>query len=274
LLPAVDAAARNRAVPTRSPSGPSRSERKQDANVGKLLQPSSNTQPEPQAQPFTIGDAPSSRTQALAQPAPTTSSHHRTPRRQGEARRAASAVLAEAAGAATKTANNKDVKPQIAFEPAASSAAQTPQAAPAVIQSARVLERMGQSEIRVGLNSDGFGSIELHARVSQDQVGASIATSHTELRAAMMAEMPSLKQAIAQHQLRLDGFNLDARTGAQTGDTGHNGGNPSGPRSWIQSGPEVSECDDDLAAQETSLPASVDSTTFFQTECPRLERKI
>jgi flagellar hook-length control protein FliK len=150
--------------------------------------------------------------------------------------------------------NSKDEGPQIAFASPAS-AVPGPQAAPVVIQSLRVLERMGRSEIRVGLNSSGFGNIELHARVNQDQVGASIATSHTELHAAMMAEMPSLEHAIAQHQLKLDSFNLDSRTGAQPNDSGAAAGNQSGTsRSWTQSGPEISEFNDDVAAQETSLP--------------------
>ena len=250
-LPVVDdAVARNHAVPTRSPIGSNRSERKQDANLSKPPQSASNTQPDPQAQQSTIGDSPSSKTQELAQHAPATAIHDC----QGKPDTPASAVLPGAVDAAPSANGARDGRLQFAFESAASSLAQNPPAAPVVIQSARVLERMRQSEMRVGLNSDGFGSIELHARVNQDQVGASIATSHTELRAAMMAEMPSLEHAIAQHQLRLDSLNVDSGPNTQTGNTGGNGGNPSGSRSWIQSGPEVSEFNDDMAAQETSLP--------------------
>lgn len=112
---------------------------------------------------------------------------------------------------------------------------------------------MGQSEMRLGLNSGNFGAIELHTHVNQDQVGASIATSHAELRAAMMAEMPSLEHAIAQHQLKLDSFNLDSRTSAQNGGSGDAAGNQS-PRGWTRPGTEVSEFNDDMAAQESSLP--------------------
>jgi len=88
-------------------------------------------------------------------------------------------------------------------------------AAPVVVQSARVLERMGQTEMRVGVNSASFGNIEVRASVQQDRVGAAIATSHTELRAAMAVEMPSLERAMEQHQLRLAAFDLGAHTGSR-----------------------------------------------------------
>jgi len=102
-------------------------------------------------------------------------------------------------------------------------------AAPAsmTVQSARVLERVGQSEMRVGVNTASFGNVELHATLNQDQVGASIATSHLELHAAMMAEMPSLQRAMEQHHLRLDSLDLNARAGSE--DSGGAGGHQ--PRS-------------------------------------------
>ena len=87
--------------------------------------------------------------------------------------------------------------------------------APVAVQSARVLERMGQTEMRVGVNTADFGNLELRASVSQDRVGASIATAHADLRAAMMAEMTSLEHSMEQHQLRLDHLDLGAHGGSQ-----------------------------------------------------------
>ena len=162
-------------------------------------------------------------------------------------------MLPEAVRAAANTADAKDAKPQAASAAPTSTPAESVPAAPAVIQSARVLERMGQSEIRLGLNSKSFGNIELHTHVDQDRVGASIATSHTDLRAAMMAEMPSLERAMAQHQLKLDNLNLDSRTGSQNRDGGAASGDQS-PRSSTQYAGEVSEFGDDAAAQDVTLP--------------------
>jgi flagellar hook-length control protein FliK len=106
-------------------------------------------------------------------------------------------------------------------------------AAPMLVQSARVLERAGNSEMRVGLNTASFGNIELQTHVSQDHVAASITTGHAELRAAMVAEMPSLERAMSQHHLRLDNLDLNARAGGE--DRGAGGDNPSRPQPGTRS---------------------------------------
>jgi flagellar hook-length control protein FliK len=170
---------------------------------------------------------------------------------QDKAGTTANAVLPEAGRGTANTANAKEPLAPSAAPTAPS--AENASAAPAVIQSARVLERMGQSEMRLGLNSNNFGSIELHTRVNQDQVGASIATSHTGLRAAMIAEIPSLERAIAQHQLKLDSLNLEARAGEQNSGNGASAGNQS-PGSSRQPAGEVSEFGDDMAATEVAPP--------------------
>jgi hypothetical protein len=112
---------------------------------------------------------------------------------------------------------------------------------------------MGKAEIRLGLNSSNFGSIELHTSVNQERVGASISTNHAELRSAMIAEMPSLEHAIAQHQMRLDSFQFDTRSGSQGGDSGAWGGNQSGSRGGAQSANRISELREESAAQEVPL---------------------
>ena len=122
---------------------------------------------------------------------------------------------------------------------------------PITVQSARVLERMGQTEMRVGVNTAGFGSVELHASVNQDRVGAVVATNHLELRAAMMAEMPSLQKAMEQHHLRLDSMALNARAGSQ--DDGRFSGQQSGSQRKDSAGIRFSGFADPVPTSE-SLP--------------------
>lgn len=107
---------------------------------------------------------------------------------------------------------------------------------PVVVQSARVLERMGQTEMRVGMNTADFGNVELRTSVGQDRVGASIATAHAELRAAMMAEMPSLERSMEQHQLRLDHLDLGTNGG---GSSSHERGASAQQQPRSQSGGEA-----------------------------------
>jgi hypothetical protein len=85
--------------------------------------------------------------------------------------------------------------------------------------SARVMERIGQSEMHVGLSSSRFGNIEFHTSVSQDRVGTTIATSHVELHAALAAEIPFLEKAMLQHQLTLGRIQLDFRSGNSEADS-------------------------------------------------------
>ena len=122
---------------------------------------------------------------------------------------------------------------------------------PLAIQSARVLEHMGQTEMRVGVNTASFGTVELHATVNQDQIGASITTTHLELHAAMMAEMPSLQRAMEQHHLRLDSFDLNAHPGSQ-----HSGSSASGNHSQsqpgAQSGPRFSASGDSVESLDSA----------------------
>jgi flagellar hook-length control protein FliK len=87
------------------------------------------------------------------------------------------------------------------------------------LQAGRILERMGQSEMHVGVKTADFGTIEVHTSLNQDRVGASLSTSHADLRSAMEAELPSLQQAISRHHLQLDAFDVASHAGGQGGDS-------------------------------------------------------
>ena len=99
----------------------------------------------------------------------------------------------------------------------ASQPADIPAPLPSMVPTAHVLERMGHSEMRVDVNTADFGTIQLHTSVSQDRVGASINTTHLDLRTAMMAEAPSLQQALEQHHLRLGQLDLGTQAGERQG---------------------------------------------------------
>ncbi len=99
----------------------------------------------------------------------------------------------------------------------ASPPADIPAPLPSMVSTAHVLERMGHSEMRVDVNTADFGNIQLHTSVSQDRVGASINTTHLDLRTAMMAEAPSLQQALEQHHLRLGQLDLGTQAGERQG---------------------------------------------------------
>jgi hypothetical protein len=110
-----------------------------------------------------------------------------------------------------------------------------------IVQSARVIGRMEQTEMRVGVNTADFGSVELRAGISQDRVSATISAAHLELHAAMVAEMPSLERAIGQHQLHLDALDFRSPSGNQQrgaeAQQQHHPAMPSGTRLSDTAGP-------------------------------------
>ena len=110
-----------------------------------------------------------------------------------------------------------------------------------VLQTAQLLQDLRRSEIRIGLQTENFGSIRVHATVADDQVGAVISTSHPALSAALAAETPSLEHGIAQHRLHLGSLTLNTSTGNSGNDepgTGRESRQPDIHRTLVSSPPE------------------------------------
>ncbi len=164
--------------------------------------------------------------------------------------------------AASNLAEPDHGKLETSSDAGASSASSTTTATGSgVVQTAHVLERMGQSEMHVGITSSRFGNIELHTSVYRDHVGATIATNHAELRSALAAEMPNLEREMARHQLTLDRFRFDLRGGPA------GGGSESQPHSQPQaSSPErrsgLTAISDSQANAPVQEPIAASSATL------------
>ncbi|MGP8186236.1 MAG: hypothetical protein ACLQKY_09195 [Terracidiphilus sp.] len=63
----------------------------------------------------------------------------------------------------------------------------------AAINTARVIQSMNESEMRVGMHSSEFGGIAIRTTVSQQQVQAQISVDHSELGDAISAHIPSVQ---------------------------------------------------------------------------------
>lgn len=82
-------------------------------------------------------------------------------------------------------------------------AAPLPGASPS-INSAQLTTASNHAEMKIALQADQLGAIELHARVSGEQVGAAILVEKREAHAALAVELPSLQQALSEKQLRVN----------------------------------------------------------------------
>ena len=82
--------------------------------------------------------------------------------------------------------------------------AQTPAApVPGPVQLAQLIARVEQAEMRIGMNTAAFGSVELRASVHANDVGLLIGSEKGDLRTLLANEMPALANTLQQQNLRL-----------------------------------------------------------------------
>jgi len=123
-------------------------------------------------------------------------------------------------------------------EHSASSLASSPQAAPTsaaptlppqdmdgtsnrIVDSAKLMEAAGRSEMRIAMDTDKLGPVELRAHMVGDEVGAAITVEKRDAHAALAVELPALQQALSDKQLRVEQVTLlHASLGSTAGDTG------------------------------------------------------
>jgi hypothetical protein len=100
-----------------------------------------------------------------------------------------SSTLTGAANVTAKTASN----------PAPASTA-APQVLPA-INTAKLIQSMGQSEMRVGMRSTEFGSISISTSASRDLISAQISLDHGELAKTLAAHLPEMQARLGSNQV-------------------------------------------------------------------------
>jgi hypothetical protein len=100
----------------------------------------------------------------------------------------ASATQTGSAGVTTKTPEN-----------AAHVSTALPQSAP-VINTAKLIQSMGQSEMRVGMRSNEFGNISISTSTTRDLVSAQISLEHGELAKTLAAHLPEIQAKLGSNQ--------------------------------------------------------------------------
>ena len=62
--------------------------------------------------------------------------------------------------------------------------------------------------MRIAVQSDNLGNIELHAKVTGDSLGANITVEKRDAHTALAMELPALQQALSDKQLRVEQISL------------------------------------------------------------------
>jgi len=95
----------------------------------------------------------------------------------------------------------------------------------AEVQTARIIEGVGQSEMHIGLRTQAFGSVEVHTALRETQLGLTVSSEKGDLRSFLQADGPTLQTVLQQHDLRFGNIRF-----LQT-ETGHSSGFSSNPDS-------------------------------------------
>ena len=82
--------------------------------------------------------------------------------------------------------------------------------APAIgpVQTAQMVSKAAQSEMRIGLNTAAFGSVEVRTVVRANDVGVLIGSERGDLRSLLANELPGVAQNLQQQNLRLAQVNF------------------------------------------------------------------
>jgi hypothetical protein len=76
------------------------------------------------------------------------------------------------------------------------------------IQMAQLISRVQQAEMRIGMNTSAFGSVEVRAVVHANDVGLVVGSEKGDLRALLSNELPAIANTLQEQNLRLHSVNF------------------------------------------------------------------
>jgi hypothetical protein len=81
-------------------------------------------------------------------------------------------------------------------------------ALPGPVQMAQMVNRVEQSEMRIGMTTAAFGSVEVRTVVHANDVGLVIGSEKGDLRALLSSELPAIANTLQEQNLRLHSVNF------------------------------------------------------------------
>lgn len=154
-----------------------------------------------------------------------------------------------------------------------------------VINTAKLIHSMGQSEMRVGMRSDEFGNISISTTASKDVITAQISLDHSELAKTLAAQLPEMQARLNSGQTVNVHIDMNS-TGARQ-EAGQGAGQGSGtPGNTANSSDDQSRGGGQRSAYAVSNYASSDNvesqlspvvasaTTGYRSENSRLDIRV
>jgi len=88
------------------------------------------------------------------------------------------------------------------------------------IHSAKLVERMGETELRLGIRAGEFGSVDVRTSMVRNQFTAEISTERGELGRALAAELPSLQNRLTDQRVPVASITVQDQTGGHSAPSG------------------------------------------------------
>jgi len=92
----------------------------------------------------------------------------------------------------------------------------TTASAMSAISSAKLLERLGESELRLGLRAGEFGTVDIRTSMSRNHFSAEISVERSELGQVLAADMPALHDRLSERRIPIANIVLQNQAGGNT----------------------------------------------------------
>ena len=86
-----------------------------------------------------------------------------------------------------------------------------------LLHSARLVERVGQAELRIGIQTGEFGNVDIRTSMVRNQFTAQISVERGELGKVLAAELPSLQNKLSEQRLPGANITLQNQSGGSAG---------------------------------------------------------
>jgi flagellar hook-length control protein FliK len=85
-----------------------------------------------------------------------------------------------------------------------------------LVHSAKLVERIGEAELRLGIRAGEFGSVDIRTSMVRNQFTAEISVERGELGRLMAAELPSLQNRLAEQRVPVTNITIQDHTGSNS----------------------------------------------------------
>jgi flagellar hook-length control protein FliK len=82
-----------------------------------------------------------------------------------------------------------------------------------LVHSAKLVQRIGEAELRLGIRAGEFGSVDIRTSMIRNQFTAEISTERGELSRALAAELPSLQNRLSEQRVPVANITVQSHAG-------------------------------------------------------------